>query len=351
MTRLNTLDLFSGIGGISYALKDIVNPLLYCDIDPNAQRVLKARMNDKQLHTAPIVNDVRHVDAIQTHVAGRQIDLVISSSSCVGFSVVGAKQGLENPETGMMVETMNLIERFRPAMVFMENVPGILKVKGGEDLRHITRVFKDMGYTMYYDVFSAQEVGAWHLRKRWFGLAVRHDAPRPDILATCATTLKPSLQPWKSSLKVPLSIQSEQCLGRTRLRLLGNSVVPACVRHAFFTLAQRAFTFSPVLSTGVVVRKQLDLRIEIDPHKPGFAPPSREVQATSGLVTAKKVLKQYPTPRAQNISSTCRLTNRCCRDLGSVVKFQTDVPWPTGSIVNPQFVEFLMGFPIDFTAV
>jgi len=349
---LNTIDLFSGIGGISYALRDIVRPLLYCDIDPNAQRVLKARMRSGHLQTAPIVDDVRQGGVIGQHVSGQAVDLVISSSSCVGFSWAGDKQGLENPETGMMVETMRLIDRFRPSMVFMENVPGIRTVNGGADLRQITQIFKDIGYVLHHDLFSARDVGAWHMRKRWFCLAARIGAPKPDILAACSELEAPRLQPWNDTGASPSQMTIEGTRAkRARMHMLGNSVVPACVRHAFFTLAQRAFDFSVTLSTGVVVRKPRDLRIEIDPHKPGLPVPNRQGKATSGLMTDKKMLRQYPTPRAQNSSASGRLTVRCSQDLCTVVKFQTGVPWTYGSMVNPQFIEFLMGFPTDFTLV
>ena len=44
MAALRSLDLFSGIGGLSLALKGLCEPLCYCEIEPAAQAVLQDQM-------------------------------------------------------------------------------------------------------------------------------------------------------------------------------------------------------------------------------------------------------------------------------------------------------------------
>jgi site-specific DNA-cytosine methylase len=56
------LDLFSGIGGISEALKDYVRPVCYCENDPYAAGVLFSRMLDGSISRAPIFPDVRRLN-------------------------------------------------------------------------------------------------------------------------------------------------------------------------------------------------------------------------------------------------------------------------------------------------
>ena len=57
--KLNGLDLFSGIGGISYALQDWVRSIAYCEIEPYCQSVLLSRMQEGDLSKAPIWDDIR----------------------------------------------------------------------------------------------------------------------------------------------------------------------------------------------------------------------------------------------------------------------------------------------------
>lgn len=52
------LDLFSGIGGITQALKGYVEPVVYCERDRYAQAVLLSRMSAGELPIAPIWDDV-----------------------------------------------------------------------------------------------------------------------------------------------------------------------------------------------------------------------------------------------------------------------------------------------------
>ena len=43
---MRSLDLFTGIGGLTLALRDFAEPALYCEIDPFCRSVLTARMRD-----------------------------------------------------------------------------------------------------------------------------------------------------------------------------------------------------------------------------------------------------------------------------------------------------------------
>lgn len=62
MNKLRGLDLFSGIGGISLALKPWVQTVAYCEREPYAQAVLLERMQSNDLDTAPIWDDVTTLD-------------------------------------------------------------------------------------------------------------------------------------------------------------------------------------------------------------------------------------------------------------------------------------------------
>ena len=56
---LRSLDLFSGIGGISIALSEYCKTIAYCEIDPFCQSVLLQRMQEGYLSKAPIWDDIR----------------------------------------------------------------------------------------------------------------------------------------------------------------------------------------------------------------------------------------------------------------------------------------------------
>lgn len=59
---LRSLDLFSGLGGITHALRGVALPAAYCEIDRFAAAVLAARMADGSLPMAPLCSDVAALD-------------------------------------------------------------------------------------------------------------------------------------------------------------------------------------------------------------------------------------------------------------------------------------------------
>lgn len=163
---MNGLDLFSGIGGIGLALKQYVRTVAYCESDRYAQGVLMSRMQSGDIDTAPIWDDVRTLKGSMLP----QIDIIFGGFPCQDISVAGRGVGMEaGSRSGLFFEILRLTEEIRPTFVFLENVPAIRT-------RGLTRVLCELtsiGYDCRWTVASAAELGAPHLRKRWFLLA--HD--------------------------------------------------------------------------------------------------------------------------------------------------------------------------------
>jgi DNA (cytosine-5)-methyltransferase 1 len=161
---LNGLDLFSGIGGIAWALKPWVRPYAYCEREPYAQGVLLSRMADRSLPAAPIWDDVRTLRADHFNLP---IDIVSGGFPCQDLSVAGTGAGLEGSRSGLVFDMLRLIGELGPKFVFMENVPA-LAVRG---LDRLLLELDALGYDARWTVISAAEVGAPHLRERIWILA------------------------------------------------------------------------------------------------------------------------------------------------------------------------------------
>ena len=160
---LNGLDLFSGIGGLSVALADWVRPIAYCEIDRYAQGVLLSRMSDGSIPTAPIWDNVESLSSKYLP----EIDIIAGGFPCQDISCAGNGVGLGGERSGLYWELYRLIKETRAPWVFLENVPAI-RTRG---LLTVVRSLTDLGYDCRWTCVSAAEVGAPHLRKRWFLLA------------------------------------------------------------------------------------------------------------------------------------------------------------------------------------
>ena len=164
---LNGLDLFSGIGGISIALKDWVRPVAYCETDPYCQGVLLSKMDRSKITRAPIWDDVRTLNRESGNFPSDVIDIIYGGFPCQDISVAGRGKGLEGERSGLFFEIVRLAKEIQPKFIFLENVPAITS-RGGIT---VVRTLAEMGYDCRWCVISAASIGALHRRERWFLLA------------------------------------------------------------------------------------------------------------------------------------------------------------------------------------
>jgi site-specific DNA-cytosine methylase len=90
-----------------------------------------------------------------------------SHEACQDISVAGKGAGIDGERSGLWAEFARIIHELRPAIVFVENVPPIVK-------RGLDRVLADLaevGMDATWDCFRASDVGAPHKRERFFLLA------------------------------------------------------------------------------------------------------------------------------------------------------------------------------------
>lgn len=256
---LSGLDLFSGIGGISLALREWVRPIAYCEVDRYCQGVLLSRMQSGDLSEAPVWDDVRTLKKVLLP----EVDIITGGFPCQDISCAGAGVGLEGERSRLFFELVRLVGDLRPRFVFLENVPAIT-VRG---LERVLLEFTSLGYDARWTIVSAAEFGACHLRERWFLLA-HTDSERGwdeqieksecnDTSTACDNSPIPS-NPWPSELEgigrqesqLPRPVSygrwtTEPTIrGRAhgisnrvdRVRGLGNAVVPVQAREAFMRL-------------------------------------------------------------------------------------------------------------------
>lgn len=160
MGKLNGLDLFSGIGGMSVGLQEWVRPIAYCEIDKYCQGVLLSLMSTNAIYSAPIWDDIRSLPTIMFP----DIDIIYGGFPCQDISVAGRGEGLEGKRSGLFFEIVRLAKEIKPKFIFLENVPAITS-RGGVT---VVRTLAEMGYDCRWCVISAASIGALHRRERWF---------------------------------------------------------------------------------------------------------------------------------------------------------------------------------------
>lgn len=320
---LPLLDLFSGIGGFSFALKSCCKTIAYCEIEPACQQILRHCMKKGLIDTAPIFEDVKTLNP-----GGLPLKPVVitAGSPCQDISTLNiAGQGLNGSQSGLLWEVLRL-SSMMPSVkyIFLENSP-LLESRGFLDL---CKAFRTQGFRCVWGIFRANDVGALHERRRFFCLAFK----------------KPLASPIKQCL---LNDQEPCCRlvkkhrqAIVRGSVLGNSVVPQQVVLAWNALSR--FTNSREWVT------------EVETCHP--KPRSIQLQLVQGAT--KFTRDSWPTPTKCKAQGQYRtLTLRSTRVLSNAIFFekQTQAQYKPGGYlmdrwhVNPCFVEWLMGYPEDYT--
>jgi hypothetical protein len=270
---------------------------------------------------------------------------------------------------------MDVIRQVSPNMVMFENVAEILSANNGQDMRLMTRLLDVIGFDMMWTMCSAASVGAPHLRRRWFGLAIRRGYFPPSSLSGLSESGMCPI--WHSQHGLPLTMPRNK-YASTRMRLLGNAIVPLAARQAFRKMLawhlgvsdlslQQSVCVGPLSRHGVCKRGILyDVR---DPNINAQPPNMQHIwvcpdhyKTLTPFASVKKMdwsecVQLWPTPRASKRTCSHVLTKRTMQDLPTTMmycKSYMGVVQPQtqpSDMPNIQFVEWLMGYPAGWTCV
>jgi len=158
--HMNELSLFTGIGGGLLGTRLLGwKPVCGVEKESYCREVLLRRQRDGLLPLFPVWDDVRTFD-------GRPwrgiVDVVTAGFPCQPFSVAGKRDGADD-ERNMWPETIRVIREVGPRFCLLENVPGLIRF---DYFGQILGDLAEAGFDAEWDVVSAEDVGANHLRKR-----------------------------------------------------------------------------------------------------------------------------------------------------------------------------------------
>lgn len=166
------LSLCSGVGMLDAGLTIATGavPVCFCEREAFAASVLVARMADKAMGAAPVWDDLTTFDGEPWRGV---VDCITAGFPCQPWSVAGAGRGTAD-DRWIWPDIVRIIGEVRPSTVFLENTPGLLQGGKGQPESGAELCISDLatlGFDAAWGVFSAEAVGASHLRKRVFIVA------------------------------------------------------------------------------------------------------------------------------------------------------------------------------------
>jgi site-specific DNA-cytosine methylase len=224
------LSLFSGVGGGLLATKWLLGWTCvgYVEIDPYCQQVLAQRIKDGLLDNAPIYSDIRHF--ITQGFARRyrgMVDIVTGGFPCQPFSSAAHGNNTAKNWWPWMYKTIATV---KPKYVFAENVQA-------KPIERAAFTLSLLGYYSRSVSVSASDVGADHIRKRYWLFAYTDDNGEllRGLNAKTSTLSNMENRFWKSNPH-RFRVVNGDTNRLERLKAIGNAQVPKVVQVAWRAL-------------------------------------------------------------------------------------------------------------------
>ena len=175
---MKVASFFSGIGGIDLGLERAGMEVVFqCEINRFGQQILKKHWPNVQLEGD--INDVKPTDVPSA-------ELWCGGFPCQDLSLAnqGKRQGLKGARSGLFYMFAELIraQEKKPRWVFMENVPGLLNSRKGDDFKRLLYTLDELGYGVSWRVLDAKYFGTPQRRRRVYIVASYRSLRSAEVL-------------------------------------------------------------------------------------------------------------------------------------------------------------------------
>lgn len=164
MRKYTVVDLFAGVGGLSYGFAH----------NPNFE-IIFANEYDKDIATAYSLNhpnvhmiqgDIRDItkEQIDNLLNGKTVDIIVGGPPCQSYSTLGKRQMDERAH--LFEEYCRVLSIIQPHMFVFENVSGLMSMQGGKLINVIIDEFNKLGYSVKCQLLNAVNYGVPQYRDR-----------------------------------------------------------------------------------------------------------------------------------------------------------------------------------------
>ena len=158
---MNYLSVCSGVEAATAAWHQLGwKPVGFSEIEKFPSAVLQ--------HHYPHVTNYGDMTKYKEWNINESVGLLVGGTPCQSFSVAGLRKGLEDPRGNLALTYGAIADKFKPAWIVWENVPGVLSSNGGKDFACFLDMLEELGYICDIDILDAQFFGVPQRRRRVF---------------------------------------------------------------------------------------------------------------------------------------------------------------------------------------
>lgn len=181
--KLKVIDLFCGVGGLSYGFAHNGNFEIVAanEILPNMAKAYSLNHPAVKIYVGDVKNFNAQMVESDLGITADEIDVIVGGPPCQAYSTIG-KRLTDDPRGKLFQEYYRILKEFNPRFFIFENVKGISSMQNGELLKMIISLFESLGYDVKYKFLNAADFGAPQIRERVIltGSKLKNDFYYPD---------------------------------------------------------------------------------------------------------------------------------------------------------------------------
>jgi len=183
LMSIKVFDFFSGCGGTSRGFTQAgLEPVFALDFDSDAACTFKRNFPN----TVVEKRDIRrlHTKSISDLIFAQNGSPILfcGCAPCQPFTKQNTEKAVKDDRVPLINSFARFVEHYRPEYVFIENVPGMQKVKAKSPFDAFCKRLTKLGYSIATGIVAAQDYGVPQRRRRLVLLASRVgdvDIPSP----------------------------------------------------------------------------------------------------------------------------------------------------------------------------
>lgn len=164
MSKYNILDLFAGVGGLSYGFSKLpeFNIVAANEIEKDISIAYSLNYPEVKMLNCNISSLTEEMLYEATN--GQKIDIVVGGPPCQSYSTLGKRKMDER--ANLFMQYKRVLQILQPRAFVFENVAGILSMDHGRLFKQINFEFEEIGYDLKHEILDAADFGVPQHRER-----------------------------------------------------------------------------------------------------------------------------------------------------------------------------------------
>lgn len=164
MSRYKIMDLFAGVGGLSYGFSKLPEFEIVAANEIEKDIAVAYTLNHPGVTMMTCdINDLTE-ETLGEALKGQQIDIIVGGPPCQSYSTLGKRQ--MDDRANLFMQYKRVLNILKPKAFIFENVVGILSMDKGKLFKQIQAEFEELGYTLKHKVLNAVDFGVPQQRER-----------------------------------------------------------------------------------------------------------------------------------------------------------------------------------------